>query len=242
MPIPSQLASLVNLRSLNLGSTQVADLAPLAGLKDLQMLNLADSAYGDISPLMGMGNLRELELGNINGHVEESEVDALQNRLRRCGIAYSWSYEPPPVPELSEEAVAALARLEELEIEVTMHADQPYAVSIQYVEEPSEAISLLPALISLKGVSVWNSPLTEEDMATLGELTFLEWFSLYEAGVTGISPLAGMTSLKTLSIFHDSRRGSLSAGWYDQVGDAQHFRGAYRGYLCPGKHDQADRP
>lgn len=105
------LASLVNLRTLDLSGNQIEDISPLASLVDLQILNLSENNIRDFSPLASLTNLERLDirgneiedegalwdmlvrLENLNylqlPHLKIIQIDALRSRLPNCSIFMS---------------------------------------------------------------------------------------------------------------------------------------------------------
>ncbi|WP_313387857.1 COR domain-containing protein, partial [Rhodospirillum rubrum] len=55
------LAGLENLQNIDLGGTEVIDLAPLAGLENLQNLTLSYTTVTDLAPLAGLENLQSID-------------------------------------------------------------------------------------------------------------------------------------------------------------------------------------
>ena len=78
------LEAAINLRSADLGSNDVSDLAPLAGLSRLGYLYLNDNRVSDVSPLVGMDALRTAHLGG-NPLTEES-LNVHIPKLREDGV------------------------------------------------------------------------------------------------------------------------------------------------------------
>ncbi len=80
------LASLAQLQSLDVFSTQVSDLAPLASLAQLQSLDVAFTQVSDLAPLASLTNLQRLVV--YDTHV--SDLSPLIDRIRR-GLPVKWS-------------------------------------------------------------------------------------------------------------------------------------------------------
>ena len=57
--IPSELAALIGLQSLNLNSTKVNDLAPLAAMTSLQILDFSNTEVSDLRPIVELERLYE---------------------------------------------------------------------------------------------------------------------------------------------------------------------------------------
>lgn len=64
--IPRDIASLSNLKSLNLSNTQVADLRPIEKLENLKYLYLDNTPISDLSPIAGLQGLKYLYLDGTN--------------------------------------------------------------------------------------------------------------------------------------------------------------------------------
>ncbi|WP_141134349.1 leucine-rich repeat domain-containing protein [Jannaschia aquimarina] len=62
--IPSEIADLKRVLTVDLSGTQVKDLAPIAGMKALRSLNLRDTPVADLTPL---ADLHDLELLSLDG-------------------------------------------------------------------------------------------------------------------------------------------------------------------------------
>ena len=83
------LAGLSQLVKLNFGSNAIADLTPLSGLANLEELTLYGCAIRDISPLAALGKLRSLHLGNnplgdISPLRDLTSLDSLN--IAGCGL------------------------------------------------------------------------------------------------------------------------------------------------------------
>ena len=77
--LPDSIAQLTNLKTLDLGNTQVTDLTPIAQMTAMTMLTLSNTQVTDLSPIAQMTGMRSLYFGNLQ--IEDLTPLAEMSRL-----------------------------------------------------------------------------------------------------------------------------------------------------------------
>ena len=174
----SELAGLVQLRTLVLAGNRIADVSPLSGLAALEHLDLAHNyRITDIAPLAALGRLNALSLGW--NQVTDLKPLAELRSLRLLGICHN-----------EIEDLAPLAGLTELR---ALSASGNYAVSdISALARMTEMLNL-----DIGGPFGVNSI---SDISPLARLTNLEELGLTGSQVSDLRPLAGLTSLRRINM------------------------------------------
>ena len=197
----SPLASLTNLKSLDLARTGVSDVSALAHLKNLDTLYLGDNQVSDISALASLTNLKSLDLA-WTGVSDVSALAHLKN-LKRLSLKST------DVSDISP--LSALTQLRWLDIQYTYDVlDISPLSALTQLEELSLAtaasdISPLSALTWLEELDL-DGAFDVSDISPLSALTQLNRLSLRRTAVSDISPLSALPQLEVL----DFRRTEVS--------------------------------
>ena len=185
-PLPSSLSQL------DLGGTDVSDLAPLAGLTGLQWLGLDGTGVSDLAPLAGLTGLETLFL---NG----TDVSDLAPLAGLTGLE-TLDLGGTGVSDLAP--LAGLTGLQRLDLGGTGVSDlAPLAglTGLQWLLLMGTGVSDLAPLAGLTGLERLDLDGTDvSDLAPLAGLTGLQWLDLDGTGVSDLALLAGLTGLETL--------------------------------------------
>lgn len=166
------LARFPGLRALDIGGTQVRDLAPLEGLTGLQTLNLQFLRVGDLRPLASIASLRTLNLGG-------TEVSDL-TPLGRLTELSELSLAVTKVKDLAP--LAPLGGLRSLDLSSTRVRDL----------RPLAGMTRL-RFLNLNGTSV-------DDIQPLAGLMALHTLDLGGTRVAEVRALAGLRELRSLNL------------------------------------------
>ena len=188
------LSGLTSLQSLDLSQTQVSDLAPLSGLTSLQSLDLSQTQVSDLAPLAGLTSLQSLNLSR-------TQVSDL-TPLAGLTSLQSFNLSQTQVSDLAP--LAGLTSLQSLVLWATPVSDlAPLAglASLQLLDimgTPVSDLVPLAGLTSLQSLDLWITQVN--DLAPLAGLTSLESLDLRGMRVSNLAPLAGLTSLLSLDL------------------------------------------
>ncbi|MBQ9412573.1 MAG: leucine-rich repeat domain-containing protein [Oscillospiraceae bacterium] len=179
----SPLAGLTALRYLDLDGNSVSDLSALSGLDRLEELWLNNNALDSLEPLSGLPSLKKLELKNTG--LSDGDLSALYGlrNLKELSLADN--------PELTDGAVEALRRaLPNCEIDT---GKQVWTVDLGGKTFSSDAASIDASNCGLRSVK------------SLEHFENLEVLLLDGNDLTDLSPLYGLTGLRTLSVRDNPR-------------------------------------
>ena len=192
----SALASLTNLRSLDLGGTGVSDISALASLTNLAWLRLDGTGVSDILPLASLTNLRSLDLEGTA--VSDVSVLAHLTNLEWLDLGDTG------VSDIS--ALASLTNLRSLDLGGTGVSDISALASLTNLAwlrldgTAVSDVSVLAHLTNLKTLSLWDTGVS--DISALASLTNLRSLGLNYTDVSDVSVLAHLTNLETLFLGH----------------------------------------
>ena len=119
----NSLTGLVQLASLSLYKTRVADLSPLAGLTNLQFLHLSQNRLTNISSLASLPRLVEVDLTLNLLDLRDAATTDVIHTLRRRGVKVADSEQrQPPAFEMNTNWVICAGRDSWLYFQVTDNA------------------------------------------------------------------------------------------------------------------------
>ena len=102
--LPEEIADLAQLQFLDLGNTQITDLAPLAALTGLQSLSLSNTRITDLAPLAALTGLRRLDLDNTRitdlRPIADLQFPKSKNTLRVYGLRFANTPAADATPDL----------------------------------------------------------------------------------------------------------------------------------------------
>jgi Leucine-rich repeat (LRR) protein len=168
----SALSGLVDLKKLDLRSTQVKNIAPLGGLRNLISLILRETEIHDLSPLTGLAHLEALDLSGT----KVKSVSALNGLPALSNL------------ELSNTKIGDVSPLNNL----------PCLQKLDLGTTQVNDVKALSALVSLRELSLSDTRVS--DISPLEALVKLEKLTLSMTEVTDLSPVKNMTSLKYLAL------------------------------------------
>ena len=196
----SPLVELLNLEELYLWNNQVSDITPLMSLTKLTKLDVEDNDLRDVTVLEYLTGLRELWLSGNS--LRSFSVLGRMGSLTRLGLKNTG------LTDAQLESLAGLSGLSELNIEdnpgITMNGYQALAEKL-----PHCTITHSDLLWSVTlGDKTFTSDATEidarnsnvRDLGGLEHFTALRVLKLDDNHITDLSPLYGLSELKTLSI------------------------------------------
>lgn len=192
--LPPGIGELDALRTLDLGKTQVGDLAPLQGLTGLQNLLLDDTQVSDLAPLR---ELTGLEYLSLNG-TQVSDLDPLQGLKGLKALLLGNT----PVSDLA--LLPGLTGLKTLSLTNTQVSDLAplrELTGLEYLSLDRTQVRDLDPLKGLKGLSILSLDDTQvRNLDPLRELTGLQALWLSGTQVSDLEPLGDLTGLRTLSL------------------------------------------
>ena len=168
------LSTFTKLESLNLGGTNISNVAPLAGLVDLKILIVRYTGVANIALLSRLVKLEALDLDHCWGLADIKPIAGFV-KLKRLGLKHT--------SVTTIEALAGLVELEALRISDMGVTD----------------ITPLAGLVKLTDLSL-NHCKDLTDVTPLAGLVKLTHVNLMHTSVTTIEPLAGLVQLKMLKI------------------------------------------
>ena len=189
------LNGLTALRSLDLSSTEVDNIAALARLSTLQTLNLRETKIWDIEPLTGLTALQSLD-------VSSTEIDDIEP-LRGLRTLQTLNLSSTRVGKL--EALRSLAALKSLDLGMMQHVEsfEPvkgltalHTLNLGYSKVGTlEFLRGLTALqdLGLNGINIGN-------LEILKGLTALQSLSLTDSNFETLEPLKSLTGLHSLTV------------------------------------------
>ena len=172
----SPLATLTQLKKLNLGDNSIMDVAPLANLTQLTTLDLYNNSIVDVAPLANLIQLQWLSLNN-NSITDAAPLAGL--------IQLQWL-------NLYNNSIVDVVPLANL-------------IQLQWLSLNNNSITdaaPLAGLIQLQWLNLYNNSIV--DIAPLAKLTQLKTLQLGDNSIVDVAPLAKLTQLKTLQLGDNS--------------------------------------
>jgi Leucine-rich repeat (LRR) protein len=212
--VPPGISALDRPRALDLGHTQVSNLAPLAGLTGLQDLRLNDTQVSDLAPLTGLTGLMTLSFDNTQvsdltplSGITWLQMLSLENTpvrdlapLQRFTELRSLSFGRTQIGDL--DPLRGLTGLKNLRLESTPVSD---LAALQELTElqglwfHNTQVNDLSPLQRLTGLlGLWFNSTKVTDLTPLATMRGLQYLSLRNTQVSDLSPLKGMAGLQTL--------------------------------------------
>jgi Leucine-rich repeat (LRR) protein len=176
------LADLTAMERLNLGLTQVSDIAPLANLTALEYLQLSNTLVSDIAPLADLSTLQDLWL-------DDTRVGDITPLARLADLRTLWLNNTLVI---NLAPLAGLSRLQYLTLNDTAVSD----------------ISPITGFAFLK--YLWLNNTKVKDISAVERLTALETLWLNNTRVSDIAALAALTDLQSLWL-NSTQVGEISA-------------------------------
>jgi Leucine-rich repeat (LRR) protein len=170
--VMADLKDLKSLTSLDLASTQVADIAPLKDLKSLTTLSLSSTKVADIAPLKDLRSLTTLNLS----YTDVTDIAPLKDLKSLTTLNLSYT------------DVADIAPLKDLKSLTTLNLFRAKVADI----------APLKGLMSLTTLSLFGTKVA--DIAPLKDLKSLTTLDLSSTWVADIAPLKDLKSLTALGL------------------------------------------
>lgn len=194
--LPPEIADLSDLQSLDLYSTQIADLSSLAGLTGLQTLHLERTQIVDLGPLASLSGLQNL-------YLEGTQITDL-SPLASLANLHSLFLEDIQIIDIL--SLAGLTNLRNLSLYGSQIKDLAPLASLTGLKaiilDETQIINLTPlaGLTSLQILSVEGTQIT--DLTPLKDLTGLRVVKLTGTQITDLAPLTDLAGLHTLTLDH----------------------------------------
>jgi internalin A len=189
------LASLTNLKNLNIISDDLVDLRPLAKMKNLESLAIARSPLTDLAPLGELKQLRALVLLFCPKVTDLKPISRL-SQLNRLVIGGSPVSDLSPISQLLnlEEIILGNAPVVNLQPLATLRSLRQLEISGGKIQN----LQGIDGLTGLKKVELSNNQI--RDLRPIAKLTNLTFLNLSSNQIRDLSPLAGLTKLTGLDL------------------------------------------
>lgn len=222
----------LNLTDLNISNNpiKVSDISPLATLKELRLLDLLNNNISDLRPLSGLTELRTLLLkGNpvkdltpLSGlNLTNLKYDVVGQRTEQTDLAEAWMPDPAlraairgeigllPGIRLTKDKLQAVSDVDVADKGISDITGLEFATNLKELDlrdNPITDLRPLTNLTTLKGLylsSIFPSTPTL-DLCPLANLINLEELTLENSKVADIRPLARFKKLQILNLSHNN--------------------------------------
>ena len=185
---------MADLQALNIGGTQVRDIAPLAALTGLRSLNLQFLPVGDLGPLASLANLRNLNLGGTE--VQDLTPLAGLTQLRDLYLAVTKVRALGPLGSLRQLTALNLDSTRVNDLRPLAGNDALRFLSLNGT--PVSDVQPLAGMVNLRRLDLGGTQVS--DIRPLSRLRDLRVLNLEGTFVADVTALAGLTELGTLSL------------------------------------------
>lgn len=195
------------LESLILADHKIQDLAPISRLKNLRYLDLSNNSIRDIQPLAALANLEFLNLstsprGTSGNRIRDIRPLAGLTRLRALEMYNN------PVEDYSP--LSPLSRLQYLNLDVNSGRDAQFLSGLKdlrflslgtYDRRPIANIEKIGKLTELRFLEIQGAIPHGQNLEFLAALSQLETIDLSGNGLSDVSVLERLPSLKSASVY-----------------------------------------
>jgi hypothetical protein len=193
------IQSMVNLKELVLINQKFTDLSPLAGLKKLRSLQIIDCPVEDIGTLVGAQSLSFLELRDT----AVSDLTGLEDLPSLSSFSYSGlsGTELTSLKGLSGTGIRDISLRNVNSLKDLSPLENCKKLSSLFIEGASSLtdISALEKCTFLNTLDLYQATSLRDLSALAG--TSLRWMNLGDAGVSDLSSLSGLKTLRGLSLW-----------------------------------------
>jgi internalin A len=190
------LATLTNLKSLDLEGNEISDLTPLIGLIHLEHLNLESNKIIELKPIASLSRLKSLNIKNN----KISDVSAFANlgNLRSLVLNCTMIEDLRPLVSLTNLTHLEAVDTDFLDVKIIANLQSLRSLDLQSTEITD--IRALALLVNLEHLGISDVVLSDNDLKSITKLRNLSSISLDNTAILDISPFLKLRNLSKLSI------------------------------------------
>ena len=190
------VATLTNLKSLDLKGNEISDLTPLRGLIYLEHLNLESNKVIELKPIASLSRLESLNIKNN----KISDVSALANlgSLRSLVLNCTMIEDLRPLVSLSNLTHLEAVHTDFLDVKIIANLQSLRSLDLQSTEITD--IRALALLVNLEHLGISDVVLSDNDLKSITKLRNLSSISLDNTAILDISAFLKLRNLSKFSI------------------------------------------